>query len=56
MTIDELNVFDQREVHHNCTVEIWKNSVTGQVSIGWYPEGKFKDQIEEDEEDQHACF
>lgn len=36
----EINVFDTEEVHHNCTVEIWKNSTTGAVSIGWYPEGK----------------
>lgn len=32
----EMNLFDTSEVHHNCTVEIWKNSATGEVSIGWY--------------------
>ena len=30
------NVFDECEVHKNCTVEIWKNSQTGEISIGWY--------------------
>lgn len=30
------NVFDECEVHHNCTVEIWRNSKTGKISIGWY--------------------
>lgn len=32
----ETNVFDVEEVHPNCTVIIWKNSVTGEYSIGWY--------------------
>ena len=30
------NVYDECEVHENVTVEIWKNSKTGEVSIGWY--------------------
>jgi hypothetical protein len=33
------NIFDEREVHENCTVEIWKNSATGEISIGWYENG-----------------
>lgn len=32
----ESNVYDECEIHENCTVEIWKNSVTGETSIGWY--------------------
>lgn len=32
----EINVFDECEIHTDCTVEIWRNSVTGQVSIGWW--------------------
>lgn len=28
-------IYDREEVHHNCTVVIWKNSVTGEQSIGW---------------------
>lgn len=31
-----VNVFDECEIHENCTVEIWKNSTTGEISIGWY--------------------
>lgn len=34
------NVYDEREIHTNCTVEIWKNSVTGEISIGWYENGE----------------
>ena len=30
------NVYDECEVHENCTVEIWRNSKTGKISIGWY--------------------
>ena len=30
------NIYDECEVHHNCTVEIWRNSQTGKISIGWY--------------------
>ena len=33
------NFYNEREVHRNCTVEIWKNSYTGKVSIGWYENG-----------------
>lgn len=32
----ESNVYDECEIHENCTVEIWRNSDTGEVSIGWY--------------------
>ena len=34
----ETNVFDREEVHHNCTVQILRNSVTGEQSIGWWYE------------------
>ena len=30
------NVYDECEVHYNCVVEIWKNTKTGKISIGWY--------------------
>ena len=30
------NEYDECEVHENCTVEVWRNSKTGEVSIGWY--------------------
>lgn len=31
-----VSIYDQEEVHPNCTVQIWRNSVTGQTSIGWW--------------------
>lgn len=31
-----VNLFDEMEVHENCTVEILKNTATGQISVGWY--------------------
>lgn len=30
------NLYDQEEIHKNCTVQIWSNSVTGESSIGWW--------------------
>jgi len=33
----ETNVFDEEELHTNCTVQIWRNSQTGEESIGWWP-------------------
>lgn len=32
----ETNIFDEEEVYENCTVQILRNSVTGEESIGWY--------------------
>lgn len=32
----ETNIFDLRTVYTNCTVEILENSVTGEVSVGWW--------------------
>ena len=32
----ETNLFDQEEIHHNCTVQILKNSITGEISVGWW--------------------
>ena len=29
-------MFDIEEVHPNCTVQILKNSITGEMSIGWW--------------------
>lgn len=28
-------IYDTEEVIENCTVTIWSNSVTGDMSIGW---------------------
>ena len=32
----ETNIYDQEEIHENCTVQILRNSVTGEESIGWW--------------------
>lgn len=34
----ETNIYDSEEIHHNCTVQILTNSVTGEQSIGWWKE------------------
>lgn len=34
----ETNIYDQEEIHHGCTVQILRNSVTGEVSVGWWEE------------------
>ncbi|MBQ2269374.1 MAG: hypothetical protein II338_03910, partial [Bacteroidaceae bacterium] len=36
----ETNIFDSEEIHHNCTVQILHNSVTGEQSIGWWHENE----------------
>lgn len=33
----EMNVYDEEEIHTSCTVQIWRNSRTGEESIGWWP-------------------
>ena len=40
----ESNIFDIEEIHENCTVQILKNSLTGEISVGWW-------ENEESEED-----
>lgn len=32
----KINFFDEEELHSNCTVQILKNSVTGETSVGWW--------------------
>ena len=32
----ETSIFDQVETYQNCTVQILTNSITGEVSIGWW--------------------
>lgn len=29
-------IYDKEEIHHDCTVQILTNSVTGEQSIGWW--------------------
>ncbi len=37
--ITDMNVYDDEEIHNNCTVQVWKNSATGQTSVGWWQGG-----------------
>ena len=32
----DANLFDEVEIHENCTVQVLRNTVTGEVSIGWW--------------------
>lgn len=32
----ETNIYDKRKLITNCIVEILENSITGEVSVGWY--------------------
>ena len=34
------NIFDVVEEHENCFVQVLKNSVTGEISVGWREQGK----------------
>lgn len=31
-----ISIYDIEEIHENCTVQVLKNSVTGDVSVGWW--------------------
>lgn len=35
----ETNLYDEEEIHENATVQILRNSVTGETSIGWWENG-----------------
>lgn len=39
----EINVFDEEEIYHNCTVQVLRNSMTGMESVGWWQKGDFDD-------------
>ena len=41
----ELNIFDEEEIHTNCTVVIWRNSVTGEESVGWYENSEDENDV-----------
>lgn len=34
-----ISIYDQEEIHENCTVQILTNTVTGDVSVGWWHGG-----------------
>ena len=35
-TPTETNIYDEEEIHKNCTVQILRSSVTGEESVGWW--------------------
>ena len=32
----DIPIYDECERHDNCVVEVWRNSITGEVSVGWW--------------------
>lgn len=34
--IVNMNMYDKVETYENCTVQILTNSLTGEVSVGWW--------------------
>lgn len=38
--IPGVTIHDGDEVIENCTIQIWRNSVTGDESVGWYRNGR----------------
>ena len=41
----EDNLYDTVDTYYGCTVQILRNSITGQISIGWW----------QDEYDEEGC-
>ena len=31
----QMNLFNKATIYTNCVVEVWENTVTGEVSWGW---------------------
>ena len=38
MMLDSIGVYNEEEIHENCTVQVWRNTVTGETSVGWWQE------------------
>ena len=36
--LDSIGVYNEEEIHENCTVQVWRNTVTGETSVGWWQE------------------
>ncbi len=47
----ESNLYDQETIHYPCTVQILRNSVTGETSTGWWkgPPEKFGREAPDEE-------
>ena len=35
-TTVESNIYDEEEVYYDCTVQVLRNSITGETSVGWF--------------------
>lgn len=40
----ECYVYDVEEIHEDCTVQVLRNSVTGEVSVGWWANEKITEK------------
>lgn len=40
----ETNFYDKEEIFENCTVQVLTNTVTGEVSVGWWRNGGVSDE------------
>lgn len=38
--IVESNIYDEEEVYYDCTVQVLRNSITGETSVGWFRNDK----------------
>ena len=38
------NLFDKEEIYQNCTVQVLTNTVTGEVSVGWWKNDREDDR------------
>ena len=32
----ESNIYDEEETYYDCTVQVLRNSITGETSVGWF--------------------
>lgn len=35
----DINLYDVEEIYPNCTVQVLRNTVTGEISVGWWING-----------------
>ncbi len=35
----DIPIFDREEIYRGCTVQVLRNSYTGETSVGWWKEG-----------------
>lgn len=41
---NDIPIFDEEEIYPNCTVQILRNSITGQISVGWWKNTEGEDK------------